>query len=230
MSRFLLLVFVFTVLVLSACSSTPDAGAPDVEERVATVEVEPTADLPEPTETAAPTDTVQPPATTGPADEPTQPPVRAATALAATVAASQLTAVPPTATGLPASTATVIQPTAAPPTEPATAAPQATVTLSAAAGVLSIIGVDKSAEVVTIRNDGGSDVDLAGWVLRSEKGLQDCALGGVIGPGQVLQIWAMAEDAGMGGYNCGFDSNIWNNSESDPAVLINPSGAEVSRW
>ncbi|HMT22652.1 MAG TPA: hypothetical protein PKE20_15645 [Promineifilum sp.] len=25
-------------------------------------------------------------------------------------------------------------------------------------------------------------------------------------------------------------SNIWNNSEPDPAVLINPAGQEISRW
>jgi hypothetical protein len=108
--------------------------------------------------------------------------------------------------------------------------PQPTATLPVAAGVLRIIGVDKGAEVVTIRNDGGAPVDLGGWVLRSEKGSQDCGLGGVIGPGEALQIWAMAEDAGRGGYNCNFGTNIWNNSESDPAVLIDPSGAEVSRW
>lgn len=75
-----------------------------------------------------------------------------------------------------------------------------------------------------------AEINLAGWTLRSEKGSQDCVLGGVIGPGQTLQIWAMSEDAGRGGFNCGFGTNIWNNSEPDPAVLINPSGQEVSRW
>ncbi|MBP9503434.1 MAG: lamin tail domain-containing protein [Candidatus Promineofilum sp.] len=90
--------------------------------------------------------------------------------------------------------------------------------------------MNKKAEYVDIQNNGGSEVNLSGWILRSEKGNQDCALGGVIGPGQVLRIWAMASDAGEGGYNCGFGTNIWNNSESDPAVLIDPSGAEVSRW
>ena len=84
--------------------------------------------------------------------------------------------------------------------------------------------------MVTIRNNGGTAVDLSGWVLRSEKGSQDCSLGGSIGPGQSLQIWAMAEDAGQGGYNCGFDSNIWNNSESDTAILFDPLGQVVSSW
>lgn len=106
---------------------------------------------------------------------------------------------------------------------------QPTATLATASGLLTIVGVNKDAEYVDIRNDGGAAVDLGGWILRSEKGSQDCTLGGVIGPGQVLRIWAMAEDAGQGGYNCGFGSNIWNNSDSDPAVLINPSGQEVSR-
>jgi hypothetical protein len=95
---------------------------------------------------------------------------------------------------------------------------------------LKIVGVNKSAEYVDIQNIGGAAVDLGGWILRSEKGNQDCGLGGSIDPGQVLRIWALVEDAGQGGYNCGFGSNIWNNSESDPAVLIDPSGVEVSRW
>jgi hypothetical protein len=73
-------------------------------------------------------------------------------------------------------------------------------------------------------------VDLAGWILRSEKGSQDCALGGVLDAGQSLRIYARAEDAGLGGYNCGFGGPIWNNDDPDPAVLINPQGAEVSRW
>jgi hypothetical protein len=115
-----------------------------------------------------------------------------------------------------------VLPTAAP-----TVLPQPTATLLTASGSLVIIGVNKSSEYVDIQNNGGAEVNLSGWLLRSEKGSQDCALGGVIGAGQVLRIWAMAEDAGQGGYNCGFGSDIWNNSESDPAVLINPSGQEV---
>lgn len=73
-------------------------------------------------------------------------------------------------------------------------------------------------------------MDLAGWILRSEKGSQDCGLGGVIGPGQILRVWAMAEDAGQGGFNCNFGSDIWNNSDTDPALLIDPNGQIVSRW
>jgi len=39
----------------------------------------------------------------------------------------------------------------------------------------------------------------------------------------------MVEDAGQGGYNCGFGSNIWNNDERDPAILFDASGSEVDR-
>jgi len=92
-----------------------------------------------------------------------------------------------------------------------------------------IIRVDKGEEFVDIQNTGGVAQDLAGWVLVSERGDQRCGLGGVLDPGQTLRIYAMASDAGLGGYNCGFGSNIWNNSESDPAVLLNAAGQEVSR-
>lgn len=39
----------------------------------------------------------------------------------------------------------------------------------------------------------------------------------------------MAEDANQGGFNCGNGGNIWNNDESDPAVLYNAAGAEIDR-
>lgn len=238
---------------LSTLISPPDDPTPTavVVERAATVELaeveptdEPAAPTDEPTTapspTTRPTNTARPTAAPTATDEPTQPPARAATMGAATAlfatAAAQPTAAPPTvapatSTSAPAPTAApTVAPTAIPPTAAPTQPPQPTATLPAAPGALAIIGVDKRAEVVTIRNNGGTEVNLAGWVLRSEKGSQDCGLGGVIGPGQTLQIWAMAENAGNGGYNCGFGSNIWNNDDPDAALLIDPAGVVVSRW
>jgi endonuclease YncB( thermonuclease family) len=117
----------------------------------------------------------------------------------------------PTISGLPAATPPV--------------GPQPT----AAAGILAIVLVDKVAEYVVIRNESAEPVNLAGWVLRSERGMQDCYLAGVIGAGEVWRIWAMAVDAPQGGYNCGFSGPIWSNNEPDPAVLIDPTGVEVAR-
>lgn len=92
-----------------------------------------------------------------------------------------------------------------------------------------ISSVNKSAEYVDLHNSGGAGVNLDGWMLRSEKGSQDCWLSGMIGAGQSLRVYALAEDAGKGGFNCKFDGPIWNNSEPDPAVLFNAAGVEVSR-
>ena len=66
-------------------------------------------------------------------------------------------------------------------------------------------------------------------MLISEKGNQACGLGGVLPAGATLRIWALAEDAGMGGFNCGFGSPIWNNSEPDPAALYDNAGNLVDR-
>ena len=110
------------------------------------------------------------------------------------------------------------------PTARATATPQPTTAPSAASVV--IIKVDKRAEYVDIKNNGGIAQNLAGWVLVSEKGNQRCTLGGILEPGQTLRIYAMT---GEGGYNCGFSTNIWNNDEPDPAVLLDARGVEVSR-
>ena len=127
-----------------------------------------------------------------------------------------------------------VQPTAAPvqPT-PAPASPEAAPTplpepvRTIAAGSLVIVTVDKRAEYAIIRNDGGAAVNLSGWTLLSEKGSQACALGGTLDAGASLTISAMGDVAG---FNCGFGSNIWNNSERDPAALVAPDGSVVSRF
>ena len=52
----------------------------------------------------------------------------------------------------------------------------------------------------------------------------------MIGAGQTLRIWALADDKAQGAYNCGYGSPIWNNSKVDPALLYDPSGQEVDRY
>ena len=74
---------------------------------------------------------------------------------------------------------------------------------------------------------GNGDVNLSGWLLVSEKGNQSCPLSGILKVGETLRIWAMESQGD--GFSCGFNTNIWNNSEPDPAVLYNPQGIEVSR-
>ena len=95
--------------------------------------------------------------------------------------------------------------------------------------LIAIVYVDKGEEFVDIQNQGGADIDFGGWTLVSEKGNQVCGLSFVLPAGQTIRIWALAEDAGQGGFNCGFGSNIWNNSDRDPAVLYDAQGNEVAR-
>jgi endonuclease YncB( thermonuclease family) len=90
-----------------------------------------------------------------------------------------------------------------------------------------IIKVNKRDEYVDIQNIGDMDVDLAGWNLVSERGHQECPLSGSIKAGETLRIWSGTAQGD--GYSCGYTNPIWNNSESDPAVLYNAQGAEVSR-
>jgi micrococcal nuclease len=100
-------------------------------------------------------------------------------------------------------------------------------TQSAASTTLKITNVDKQAEYVDIQNVSEQAIDLDGWVLLSERGNQSCTLGGAIQPGETLRVWATK---GEPGFSCGFTSNIWSNSEPDPAVLYNPQGKVVSRY
>jgi len=93
---------------------------------------------------------------------------------------------------------------------------------------IKIITVNKEAEYVDIKNNGTTPQDLSGWYLVSEVGNQSCLLSGVIQPSAVLRIFAQTS-AGLG-FDCGFGSNIWNNSKSDPAVLYSSNGQVISRY
>ena len=120
----------------------------------------------------------------------------------------------------------VVTPTSTP-TPTATPTPSPTPELNPA---IQIIAVDKGAEYADIANQGEQAQDLQGWTLVSEKGNQACPLSGTIAPGETLRVWALSADSGQGGFNCGFDANIWNNGEADPAVLYDLVGREVSRF
>ena len=126
-------------------------------------------------------------------------------------------------TGIWASTPTL------PPTLTKTMTYKSTETIPSSADV-KIVSVDKREEYVDIKNFGNQTQSLNGWILRSERGDQDCYLKGDILKGQLMRIWAMSEDSEKEDYNCGFGSNIWNNSKSDPAVLIDDNGEEVDRY
>lgn len=89
--------------------------------------------------------------------------------------------------------------------------------------------LDARAEVVELENQGPAAVNLDGWQLVSERGRQTCTLAGTLGVGERLRVWARSEDLDRGGYNCGFDENIWSSSAPDPAILLDPSGREVDR-
>lgn len=171
-------------------------------------------DTPSATNTPRPTDTRQPTYTPRPSSTPSPQPTS--------------TAIPPTPTPVPP---TPVPPTATLPVveAPAPTAEPAPVRSAPVAGLIAILSVNKQAEYVDIQNQGGADIDLTGWRLVSEKGNQECRLGFVLAVGQSIRIWARAEDAGQGGFNCGFGTTIWNNSERDPAVLYDAAGNEVAR-
>jgi hypothetical protein len=98
----------------------------------------------------------------------------------------------------------------------------------ATTGILVLItAVDKELEFVDIQNAGYPTVSLYGWVLVSETGNQRCPLRGIIQSKEVLRIWA---GEGQVGISCGFKNPIWLDQESDPAVLYNAKGEEVSRY
>ena len=95
---------------------------------------------------------------------------------------------------------------------------------------VEIVAVNVYDEYVDIENKTSPARDLTGWTLVSQKGNQRCTLAGNLPPGDTLRVWARAQDAGKGGYNCGFSQGIWSNSAPDPAVLLDEDGLLVSRF
>lgn len=140
----------------------------------------------------------------------------------------------PEPTDLPTEAPTLIptdEPTAEP-TDPPLPTPTEPLPIATAApAVMEIVAVNRVGEYVDIRNGTGADVSLAGWRLLSELGEQSCALdgAGVLAAGATLRVFAETRPVEAGQFSCGFDAEIWNNEERDAAVLIDPSGAEVSR-
>lgn len=134
----------------------------------------------------------------------------------------------PTMTSLPTATETATQAVPA-----ATGTPLPTVTNTnppvtvQPSGSVMIATVNKAMEYVDIQNLSNAPVDLQGWRLVSETGDQSCTLNGVLQPNEILRVWARR---GNPGFSCRFAFNIWNDNQSDPAVLYNAQGEEISSF
>ena len=129
------------------------------------------------------------------------------------VSGSLLTVAPEIAAQLPTGTtdeAIAVRPTAE-------VAQQPTAAQASGASSVVIVEVDKRAETVTLQNTGTQPVDLSRWRLLSVTGGQDHPIGGVLEPGVAREF-------------PGPEGNIWNNSKSDPAHLIDPGGQVVDTY
>jgi len=83
---------------------------------------------------------------------------------------------------------------------------------------VAIVGVDKRAETVTLKNVSDTTVNLNGWIMCSIKGSQiHRGIGGALEPGETRTF------THPGG-------NIWNNRETDPGALYDPQGRLASYW
>jgi len=92
---------------------------------------------------------------------------------------------------------------------------------------VEIVGVDKKAEIVTIKNNTSTDIDMTGWRLVSIKGNQtfNFQSGYILKANSTITI-SSGDAAGDLHWS---KSNIWNNSESDPAELYN-GAMLIDRW
>ncbi len=94
---------------------------------------------------------------------------------------------------------------------------------------VGIVTVNQDEQYVEIRNDGGDVQDLDGWYLSLCR-QRSCYLAGAIQPGQTLRVWALAEDAGQEGHNCGLDKPFWSGKEPRRILLINDAGEVLDEY
>lgn len=100
---------------------------------------------------------------------------------------------------------------------------------AARSGIL--IEVDKSAELVTIKNTSNEPVTLDGWKLVSVRGNQTYPFDPyVLNPQQKIVISSADEPPFDSSVLEWGEQNIWNNKESDPAELYNAYNELVSVW
>lgn len=105
--------------------------------------------------------------------------------------------------------------------------PGATSGLATSARGVEIISVNKSAEIVTIKNNGTTDVLMSYWYLVSVTGNQRFVF-----PSCYLKAGASLTIA-SGGARGDFiwtNSDVWNNSKSDPAQLYDVEGKLISSF
>ncbi|MEO7913190.1 MAG: lamin tail domain-containing protein [Roseiflexaceae bacterium] len=82
---------------------------------------------------------------------------------------------------------------------------------------VQIVGINKSSEVVTLKNVSPEPIDLTGWHMCSIKGNQEHPISGTLAPGAQMNFDGPA-------------ASIWNNGEQDNGSLYNATGQLVSYW
>lgn len=80
-----------------------------------------------------------------------------------------------------------------------------------------IVGINKSTEVVTLKNVSPDPINLDGWHMCSIRGNQEHAIGGPLAPGEQKDF-----SGPMG--------PIWSNDDQDNGSLYNAQGQLVSYW
>jgi hypothetical protein len=111
---------------------------------------------------------------------------------------------------------------------PATDTTQSAAPPAPPAARLAVTGLDCTAELVTITNEGESSVNLAGWNIhdRGSENTYTFKAGRTLAPGESISV--RSGKTKPKGDEIGWtDRNIWNN-DGDTATLVDPSGAEVS--
>jgi hypothetical protein len=123
-------------------------------------------------------------------------------------------------------------PLANPTTSTTTTPPESsTTTVSTAVGpaVVVVASCNAQAETVVLRNDGGTQITLTGWILHDRGNNHSTGqLGSVtLAPGQQVTMLSGEDSPEQDGAIRWTNNNVWNN-DGDTATLLDASGNEIS--
>ena len=105
-------------------------------------------------------------------------------------------------------------------------------TIIGTSGKVVIVSVNVNDEIVIIRNNDTTDVNMTGWKLVSVLGHQtfDFPDGFILKPQQTVSIVSGRAAAPGDGILMWSKAYLWNNEEDDPAELHDPAGIVVSEY
>jgi len=96
---------------------------------------------------------------------------------------------------------------------------------------MTIIKLDKKAEYIILKNNGDGPINLQGWTIISVRGNQTFTFPSyIIEASSTVTVGDETNNDDIDFHWLDRNRGTWNNSQSDPAELLDPNGVLINRW